>query len=47
MMMSLKDLDFGDWTDTVPACLAIFVAYTAGWLVAFYRDFRVPKGDEE
>lgn len=25
MMMSLKDLDFGDWTDTVPACLAIFV----------------------
>ena len=25
MMMSLKDLDFGDWTNVVPASIAIFV----------------------
>ena len=25
MMMGLKELDFGDWTDLVPACVAIFV----------------------
>ena len=24
MMMSLKGFDFGEWTDIVPACIAIF-----------------------
>jgi len=25
MMMSLKDLDYGNWTELVPACIAIMV----------------------